>query len=238
MLQRQVRLQEKAMEKSVVNKVVMRRQCTLSSQIELWTALTAPTQWGKVSSLNVTAGRKVKTSSWGWSASFTRFLTNLWWFHSFLPLPRFFFLSVSYCSTLVARWRLPGFPLGSAAPAAKTPYLWLAACRQEAGVRRCRGQRLPDDMGNGLMDEPRSSGKYGLILEFDTNCNVRKVWRKWRMWELNESGNNEGDPRTRDSPGSVSTDDFTSHTCLLELVDGASLQHVVFSAARLTGGDC
>lgn len=54
------------------------------------------------------------------------------------------------------------------------------------------------------------------------------------MGELNESGNNEGDPR---SPGSVSTDDFASHACLLELVDAASLQHFVFSAARLTGGD-
>lgn len=117
---------------------------------------------------------------------------------SFLPL----YFSFSPCPIVPLMWHDGGFLDSHSTQqrtaltlAAKTPYLRLAACWQDAAVRRCRGQRLQDETGHGLMDELlsfRKSSSNIRVLKLKNNPHIRSD--KWKNGMTEEMATLQGDP--------------------------------------------
>lgn len=167
---------------------------------------------------------------------------------SFLPL----YFSFSPCPIVPMMWHDGGFldphstQQGTAlAPAAKTPYLRLAACWQDAAVRRCRGQRLQDEMGHGLMDELSSYRKASSNIRVlklkkitltSEVTNGRMKWRRerWLHRVTRSDRCQSGDwsfltTRLHLFPHSATRSMIWYRTlCLLDLVDEAVLQVFCF----------
>lgn len=140
------------------------------------------------------------------SASFTRLWHKLFPLlheplmvsESFLPL----YFSFSPCPIVPLMWHDGGFldshstqQRTALAPAAKTPYLRLAACWQDAAVRHCRGQRLQDEMGHGLMDKLLSYRKASSnirVLKLKNNPHIRSD--KWENGMTEGKAAAQGDP--------------------------------------------
>lgn len=120
---------------------------------------------------------------------------NLWWFQSlsfhfiFLSLPVLLLHDGGFLDSHSTQQRT------ALAPAAKTPYLCLAACWQDAAVRHCRGQRLQDEMGHGLMDELLSyrKGPSNIrVLKLNNYPHIRSD--KWENGMTEGTAAAQGDP--------------------------------------------
>lgn len=201
------------------------------------------------------------------SASFTRLWHELFpLLHeplmlsaSFLPL----YFSFSPCPIVPLMWHDGGFldshstqQRTALALAAKTPYLRLAACRQDAAARRCRGRRLQDETGHGLTVELLSYRKGSSNIRVLKLKNNRRITSdKWENGMTEGTAAAQGDPirplpmwslqgcfflttRLHLFPHSATRSMIWYLTlCLLDLLDQAVLQLFVFSAARLTDGN-